>query len=181
MITRCFLCSQSFFSSVFIPKHLWNRKRGEIFFPQLRFHHNETVRVAGNHRHSPGWRTVPRWRRRRWTPQQTWKQENCFTSSRGGQSYLGGFPLPPFPVPRSQQQQAYCIFWFCFPKIFDKFRPLYFLNNCECFSSFLSDISWQPKCFALDWSCLCQIQHFTHLHQSQRVDVALLYFAIFVA
>ena len=78
----------------------------------------------------------------------------------------------------SQSQQAYCIFWFCFSKIFDSF---YFLNNCECFSSFLSDISWQPKCFALDWSCLCQIQHFTHLHQSQRVDVALLYFAIFVA
>ena len=90
-----FLCSQSLISSVcFIPKHLWNRKRGEIFFPQLRFHHNETVRVAGNHKHSPGWRTVPRWRRRRWTPQQTWKQENCFTSSGGGQSYLGGFPLP---------------------------------------------------------------------------------------
>ena len=78
----------------------------------------------------------------------------------------------------SQSQQAYCIFWLCFSKIFDSF---YFLNNCECFSSFLSDISWQPKCFALDWSCLCQIQHFTHLHQSQRVDVALLYFAIFVA
>ena len=112
-------------------------------------------------------------KRRRWTPQQTWKQENCFTSSRGGQSYLGGFPLPPFSDPRSQQQQAYCIFWFCFPKIFDKFRPLYFLNNCECFSSFLSDTSWQPKCFALDWSCLCQIQHFTHLHQSQRVGVIL--------
>ena len=70
---------------------------------------------------------------------------------------------------------------FVFLKYLTNSGHLYFLNNCECFSSFLSDISWQPKCFALDWSCLCQIQHFTHLHQSQRVDVALLYFAIFVA
>ena len=128
MITRCFYVPNHSFLLCFIPKHLWNRKRGEIFFPQLRFHHNETVRVAGNHRHSPGWRTVPRWRRRRWTPQQTWKQENCFTSSRGGQSYLGGFPLPPFSVPRSQQQQAYCIFWFCFPKIFNHYTSSTIVN-----------------------------------------------------
>ena len=70
---------------------------------------------------------------------------------------------------------------FVFLKYLTNSGHLYFLNNCECFSSFLSDISWQPKCFALDWSCLCQIQHFTHLHQSQRVDAALLYFAFFVA
>ena len=178
-----FSCSQSLFSSVV---YIWTfvvcetGREGKSFFPQLRFHHNETVRVAGDHRHSPGWRTVPRWRRRRWTPQQTWKQENCFTSSGGGQSYLGGFLLPTILSSKfsASHNRHIASSDFVFSKIFDSF---YFLNNCECFSSFLSDISWQPKCFALDWSCLCQIQHFTHLHQSQRVDVALLYFAIFVA